>query len=150
MNRNTGFTLVELLVVVLIIGILAAIALPQYQKAVEKAGFFQAITATKTLHDAEEMFFLENGFFTRQLKDLPISFTCPPEWVCNLSTNFVELYRSRDTHVSIIYNHSTRQTSYTPRFFCWASRNYKNAIKLCQSIGTEFDCGGSGLCFALN
>ena len=48
-----GFTLIELMVVIVIISVLTAVALPQYQKAVEKSRTTEAITLGKTIIDAQ-------------------------------------------------------------------------------------------------
>ena len=68
--KNAGFTLIELLVVVLIIGILAAVALPQYQTAVDKASVQGAIQMLYEIKRAQEMFYLVNGRYTRNLMEL--------------------------------------------------------------------------------
>jgi len=60
-----GFTLVELIIVVIIIGILATIAVPQYMKAVERARSGKARSALVMISNAEKMYGAEwNGLYT--------------------------------------------------------------------------------------
>ena len=80
LNTRRGFTLIELLVVVVIIAILAAIALPQYQKAVEKSRAAEAWVTLKSIVDAVEAAKLEHGVDSAQgLKwdDLALGFGDP-------------------------------------------------------------------------
>lgn len=70
--HQKGFTLIEFLVVVLIIGILAAIALPQYKKAVTKSKALQLQTLLAKVADAGEVYFLANGRWPTSLDDLDV------------------------------------------------------------------------------
>ena len=70
--KNRAFTLIELLAVVLIIGILSAIALPQYQRAVTKARVTEAIVTLKAITDAQEVYFLVNNEYTDDLSELDV------------------------------------------------------------------------------
>ena len=73
LTRARAFTLMELLVVVLIIGVLAAVAVPQYKKAVLKSRFSTLMPIAKSLIEAQENYFLGNGEYSTRLEKLDVS-----------------------------------------------------------------------------
>jgi len=75
---NKGFTLIEILVVVLIIGILASIAWPQYEKAVEHSRASQAFTMLKALVPAYKVYFEANSDYPSKFEE--IDATIPADW----------------------------------------------------------------------
>lgn len=58
-----GFTLIELMIVVLIIGILAAIAIPSYKQYVKRAARTQAQDALTDAAAREERYFYQNNTY---------------------------------------------------------------------------------------
>lgn len=75
-NRLQGFTLIEVMVVVAIIGILAAIVIPSYQSHVRKANRAAAQQFMMQIASREEQYLLD----ARQYTDIAgLSMTAPPE-----------------------------------------------------------------------
>lgn len=82
-NKNKGFTLVEIMIVVLIIGILLAIAVPNFLKARETSRSKTCIANLRQIESAKEQWAMENN---QGSTATPTQANLEPDYVKNYPT----------------------------------------------------------------
>ena len=63
-TKNKGFTLVEIMIVVVIIGLLASMAIPAFQKVRSSSQDKAVLNNARQLSAASDQYYLENGVST--------------------------------------------------------------------------------------
>ena len=76
-KSRSGFTLVELAVVVVIIGVLAAFAVPRFLSSVERSKAAEAFNYLATVHSSMERYHARQGTYANALADLDVGLGTP-------------------------------------------------------------------------
>ena len=169
-QKNAAFTLIELLVVVLIVGILTAMALPEYKMAVAKARVTELLPLLDSIRKSQEVYYMANGRYRSKWEDLGleiggissvrecehtgITTTCFnfKNYTCYLLTSGGSAYCQGGTSNlpeigANMINGNNRKT-YGDKI-CIASNDWKNRI--CQALGgTEVKTTAQYTYYSLN
>ncbi|MCP4091999.1 MAG: prepilin-type N-terminal cleavage/methylation domain-containing protein [Planctomycetes bacterium] len=76
-TKKTGFSLVELTIVVVILGILATFAVPRFMSSVEKTKASEAFSYSAQIEGAQARYSAEHGKYSNKISNLDIDIDTP-------------------------------------------------------------------------
>ena len=137
-KHKRGFTLLEVLIVVIIIAVLATVAWPQYKHAVLKSRFSTVMPMAKAVADAQEVYYLGNNQYALGKEDLDIAPVEAENTQVSLSTGeeedkyiYVAAQRTDIPDVRYIM-YQKNSPKFASNIHCEAKADNDDALWLCE------------------
>jgi type IV pilus assembly protein PilA len=143
MSASSGFTLIELMVVVAIVGILTAIALPQYQNYLARSQFAESGTLLRGAQLSIEDLVLRRGHGNTGLE---LGDDVPP-FRLQGRHGAITTIDDAAARFTVTYTFGTEGTTVTPRLDGGSvSYAYADDRWTCESVSAAIRAYASGLC----
>ena len=130
MKKQQGFTLIELMIVVAIIGILAAIAIPAYQDYTIRAQVSEGLSLAGGAKAAVSEFSMDSGRFPSDNSTAGLSAAT------TIQGKYVTQVENADGVITISYGNSAHSTLAAGELVLSAVTNAGSVEWICRSDGT--------------
>ena len=144
-DDRKGFTLIEVLIVVLIIAILAAVAVPQYQKAVMKSRYSALMPIAKSLANGNEAYYMDKGQYATSPTELDVSGQdekYPDGTKVDMSSGEYSYVLAKRDNLPLNYLvYQKHSDKFADNIHCEADENNPMAQEVCQGLGGELISG---------
>lgn len=131
-QRRKGFTLVELAVVIVIIGVLAAFGVPRFLQSVEKSKAAEAFNYCSAVQSAQERYLAQHGVYTNDVNQLDIKL--PVLQYFALSNTDASAGTNGEPTFSVTLTRDTNTSSYGPYTVVWNQLGFDPASNIDNNI----------------
>ncbi|MDP8211684.1 MAG: prepilin-type N-terminal cleavage/methylation domain-containing protein [Candidatus Zapsychrus exili] len=124
MSNKKGFTLIEIIIVIIIVGAIAGLALPRFGLTFEKIKSQEGVQILTSVYNAQKIYYVENGAYATSMGSLDITVPTPQHFAApvprnNPSSTVVRIDRSTGAYRLIIsYLGTINCQNYSPYPSC--------------------------------